>query len=258
MPVGPRILWRLNTRKSQPMACTSTGQCPADCAASTSVATPSARARAHHSAAGLIVPIVFEMCVKAKIFTSGREQFVELRQIEHAAVTEDGDVDELRAGAPGELLPRDEVGVVLQFGEQDFVAGLDVPVAPGGGDEVDGFGRAAREDDLGRLCRVDEPGGAFAGALVGGGGAVAQFVDAAVDVAVVVLVVAADRVDHRARLLAAGPAVEVDERFAVNLLVENGKVTPQGGPVGGGSGGFGEIVHGLGKKRERHLNLESF
>ena len=44
----------------------------------------------------------------------------------------------------------------------------------------------------------------------GGGGAIAQFVDAAVDVGVVVLVVIAQGLEHRARLLRGGGVVEVD------------------------------------------------
>jgi len=45
--------------------------CPALWAASTNVSAPTERALAQSSATGLIVPSEFEMCVKAKIFTSG-------------------------------------------------------------------------------------------------------------------------------------------------------------------------------------------
>ena len=44
------------------------------------------------------------------------------------------------------------------------------------------------------------------------------------DVGVVVLVVARDGVDHRARLLRSGGVVEIDQLLAVDLLVEDGKV----------------------------------
>ena len=69
MPVGPHILCPENARKSQPISCTSIGRCPALCAASTSVVTPSWRARAHNSPTGLIVPSEFEMWVIANSFT---------------------------------------------------------------------------------------------------------------------------------------------------------------------------------------------
>ena len=94
--------------------------------------------------------------------------------------------------------------------------------------------------------------------LVGGGGAVAQFVDAAMDVAVVVLVVMRDGVDDRPGPLAAGRAVEVDERLAVDLLVEDGKIAAERGPIDGGRlSVFGEVVHNR-NELDWNLNLESF
>ena len=71
MPVTPAILWPENARKSHPIARTSTGMCPIDCAASTTVTAPTLRARAQSSATGLIVPSVLETCVKANTLTSG-------------------------------------------------------------------------------------------------------------------------------------------------------------------------------------------
>src|SRR2546430_155852 len=64
-------MWPEKARKSQPNSCTSTGKCPALCAASTNVSTPIARAFWQSFATGLIVPSEFEMWVKAKSFTSG-------------------------------------------------------------------------------------------------------------------------------------------------------------------------------------------
>jgi hypothetical protein len=55
---------------------------------------------------------------------------------------------------------------------------------------------------------------------------VAQVVDAAVDVAVLFLVVPAQRVDDLPRLLAGRRAVEVDEPFPPRADPENGKVGP--------------------------------
>ena len=72
---------------------------------------------------------------------------------------------------------------MLHFREQNRVAGLEVFRAPGVGDQVDAFGRAARENDFGGFAGVEETGGAVAGGLEGHGGAAAQFVDAAMDVA---------------------------------------------------------------------------
>ena len=97
-----------------------------------------------------------------------REQAVECVEVEaeFGVGTEDRDVFQRGAGAGGELLPRNEVGVVLHLGREDDIAGLEVGGAPGLRDEVDRFGGAAREDDLGGVGGVDELGGAGAGGFV--------------------------------------------------------------------------------------------
>ena len=95
------------------------------------------------------------------------------------------------------------------------------------GDEIDAFGGAAREDDFVGAAGVEEFRGAGAGGFEGGGGAIAQFVDAAMDVGVVVLVVMTQRVDDGARFLRCGGVVEIDQRLAVDLLVENREIRAQ-------------------------------
>ena len=97
----------------------------------------------------------------------------------------------------GEQLPGHEVGVVLHLGEHDRVRPADVPAAPGVGDEVDGLGRVADEDDLARVGRVDEGRDRDARILVGRGRLLADRVDAAMDVGAVARVVA--RRPRRAR-----------------------------------------------------------
>jgi len=156
-----------------------------------------------------------------------------------AFVADDGDIGDFGAGAPGEQLPGHQVAVMLQFGEQDNVAGVQVFRAPGGGDEVDAFGGAAGEDDFIGLAGMEESGGARAGGLEGVGGAVAQFVDAAMHIGIVVLVIMGQRRDDGARLLRGGSVVQVHQRFAVNLLVQDGKILAQLGPINGGG-----VFHG--------------
>ena len=108
-----------------------------------------------------------------------------------------GDRDELEVAVAllDEELPRDEVGVMLHLGQDDHVAAIDVPPAPRVGDEVDRLGRVAGEDDLVAVGRVDEPGDLDPGRLVGGGRLLADRVDAAMDVGVVLAVVVGDGVD---------------------------------------------------------------
>ena len=116
-----------------------------------------------------------------------------------------GDRDELEVAVLllDEELPRDEVGVVLHLGQDDRVAAADVPPAPRVGDEVDRLGRVAGEDDLVAVGRVDEPRDPRPGLLVRGGRLLADRVDPAVDVGVVLAVVVGDGIDDDARLLAA-------------------------------------------------------
>ena len=113
---------------------------------------------------------------------------------------------------------------MLDLGGEDDVAGLEVGVAPAAGDEVDALGGAARENDLGGIGGMDESRDSRACALVGVGGAHGEGVEAAVDVAVVALVVVHERVDDGARFLGGGAVVEVDEGFAVDLLVQDREI----------------------------------
>jgi hypothetical protein len=115
---------------------------------------------------------------------------------------------------------------MLQRRNQDLVARLEPRPDVTLRDQVDRLGRAADVDDLlGRTC-VDEAADRLACSLVRVGGALAQRVHAAVDVGVVVLVVVVDGLDHCARTLARRGVVEIDERLAVDLLIQDREVAP--------------------------------
>ena len=127
MPLGPSILWPENAAKSTPSAWKSTGWCGTDWQAS------STRQRADrlgprdqlgdrgHRAGDV------RMMAERNDFHA----FVELQRVEvDAAVVGDAVPAQRRAGAPGQLLPRDQVGVVLQLGGDDDVAGADGVLEP--------------------------------------------------------------------------------------------------------------------------------
>ena len=157
------------------------------------------------------------------------DELVELRQVEPALVGE-AEPAQRRAGALGEQLPRHDVGVVLHLGDDDLVTGAEAQarVLRHGGervrDEVDRLGRVLGEHDLGGGARPDERRDLLAGALERLGGLGAERVHGPGDVGVVQLVVLPDRVDHLARLLRRVPGVEVDERVAVDLPVQDREV----------------------------------
>src|SRR5712691_1145438 len=141
-------------------------------------------------------------------------------QIELAPVAIDRQEDQLRPDALGQQLPRHDITMVLHLGEQNLVTAPDVPGAPGLGDEVDAFGRAAREYDFVRAARVEVFGGAGAGGLKSRRGAVAQFVDTTMDIRIVLLVIVPQSVDDRPRFLRGRRVVQVEQWMSMNLLVE--------------------------------------
>ena len=53
-------------------------------------------------------------------------------------------------------LPRYDVGVVFQFGQQDFIAGLDLRPAPALRHQIDGFGCTARKNDFIRTGSIQK------------------------------------------------------------------------------------------------------
>jgi hypothetical protein len=59
-PAGPPTLWPENAKKSQPRRRMSSGTCPADCAPSTNVRMPRARAKAVMRSIGASVPSTLE------------------------------------------------------------------------------------------------------------------------------------------------------------------------------------------------------
>ena len=114
---------------------------------------------------------------------------------------------------------------------QDHVPGLEILLAPRIRDEVDAFGCPAGEDDFISAAGIDEFRSADAGGFKRGCGAIAQFMDAAMDIGIVVFVVMAERVNHRARFLRCGGVVEIDQRLAVDFLIEDREVLPQCSPI---------------------------
>jgi hypothetical protein len=121
--------------------------------------------------------------------------------------------------------------VVLHFREQDAVPGLQIFRTPRVGHQVDALRRPAREHDLVRAAGIDELRRAGPGRFKGRCRPIAQLMDSAVHVGVVAFVVANQRVDHGARFLAGRRVVEIDQRFPVDLLIEDREVGAQGGPV---------------------------
>ena len=102
--------------------------------------------------------------------------------------------------------------------------------------------RAAGKNNFVRTSRAQIGRNPLPRVLVGLGRAGAQFVQPAMHVGVVVLVIMPERSEHRARLLRGGRVVEIDQRPAMHLLVEDRKVFPNRRPIDGSAG---DLVHDL-------------
>ena len=99
------------------------------------------------------------------------------------------------------------------------------------GDEVNSFGRAAGEDDFLRTGRAEISGDTFPGTFVGLGRARTEFVQAAVDIGVLVFVIIPQGVEHLSRLLGGRRVVEIDEGMIVRPLQQDRKIIPDRAPI---------------------------
>jgi len=87
--------------------------------------------------------------------------------------------------------------VVLEVGDQDFIAGLDLAASPAVGHQVDGLGGAAHEHDLAGRARVEVPAHDFTRLLVRIGCPLAERMHAAMHIGVQRRLVVLDRAQHR-------------------------------------------------------------
>ena len=147
---------------------------------------------------------------------------------QHLAVVIDRHDAQLRALGERKLLPRHDVGVMLEMRDDDLVARTHVLQAERVRHEVDGLGGAAHEHDLLRRRRIDEARHLVAGSLVGIRRTGSQLVRRTVDVGVFVLIEVRQAIDDRFRLLRRGRVVEPDQRPAVHGLRQDRKIPPDG------------------------------
>ena len=107
-------------------------------------------------------------------------------------------------------LPGHDVGVVLHLRDEDLVPGLQ-QMAVSGGHQIDGFGGAAGEDDLPGGRGMEKSAHFFPGSFHGIGGLLGKGVDAAVDVGVLVAVIAVHGADHLFGFLGGSSVVQIGE-----------------------------------------------
>ena len=145
--------------------------------------------------------------------------------VDDAAAVHRHDLDQ-GADLLGHQLPGNDVRVVLECGEQDFIAALQPVARVRLRHQVDRLRSATREDDFARRRCVDEAAHFLARFLEKIGGFLAQLVHAAMHVGVRIGLVAIDRRDHARGSLRRGGAVEVHQRLAVHLAAQDGEIAP--------------------------------
>ncbi len=155
-----------------------------------------------------------------------REQEVEGLQVESSfsVVACDGNILHSRSRPFRDYLPGNQIGVVFHFCQENHIASFEMSGAPALSYEVDRFGGAPCEDDLRRMAGIQKRGDAGSSCFVSVGGPHRERVKTSVDIGVVVLVVASQRVDHYAWLVGCGGIVQINERPSANHLMERGKV----------------------------------
>jgi len=130
-----------------------------------------------------------------------------------------------------EDLPGNDIGVTLEDRDHDLVVGFDMRSAIGLRNEVDRFSGSAREDDLARQRSVDEPANRLAGIFVGAGRFLAQLMQPAMNVGVLLAVEPGQAIDHCLRLVGGGGVIEVDQRAAVDLAPQDWKIATDRGDI---------------------------
>ncbi len=134
------------------------------------------------------------------------------------------------AGAAAEHLPGDDVGVVRIGGDDNLIAGGDkAGERKGLRHEVDAGRAAAGEDELSRRRGTEESSYGFAGSLVFLCGQAAEVVSTAVNVRVLLLIVAAGGFEHAGGFVRGGGVVQIHQRALAD--------------AGGKDGELGAVVH---------------
>ena len=117
--------------------------------------------------------------------------------------------------------------MVLELAEHDRITGLQAGAPPALSDEVDCLGRSPGEDDLHRVLDTEQPGDLLPDPFKRLGGALAQGMQAAVDICRIIGHVVDDRLDNLPRLEAGRRRVEIDERNSrADLLMQGRECRP--------------------------------
>ena len=116
---------------------------------------------------------------------------------------------------------------MLHLGNQDAITRPQHIAGPGRGHEIDRLGRSPGKNDRVRRRRIQETGDPFSGSFVKSGRSRAQFVEAPMDIGVVLTIVAAKLVNDALGSLGRGGVIQVNQRAPMYLLIQDRKILPE-------------------------------
>src|SRR6266403_3552193 len=123
-----------------------------------------------------------------------------------------------------ELLPGNNVGVMLEPRDHNFVVFLDVAVPPTLGDQIDALGGTTHEDDLTCGGSIQKSANFVPRALISIGRTCSQRVGSPVNVGILVAIKSRDPVNDRIRLLGSRGVVEPNQRSPVHMFLQDREV----------------------------------
>ena len=155
-------------------------------------------------------------------FYLGVEQVLQCLQIQFSFVVKWDDLQLCFFGQTN-LLPGNQIGMMLHCTDQNLISGLQAGQGKTLGYQIDSIRSPAGKNNLFGLWRVEETGTTFATAFVQGSCLGSQSVNPTVYIGVVLLVVFSLSFNHYLRFLGGGRIVEVHQ---IGEVLKNRKALP--------------------------------
>ena len=121
-------------------------------------------------------------------------------------------------------LPGHDIGMVLHGGDQHPVTWLQIDPPPGSRDQVQAFSGAFGPDNLARFGSIDKGRHLATRVLEFFRRTLSQGMRTTVHIAVVVAVIIDNRLDYRFGLLRGRCVIQIHQRMAIDLLVQNREI----------------------------------
>lgn len=135
-----------------------------------------------------------------------------------------------RIGGRGHQLPGNDVGVVVAFHQQDTIPRLEPGTQVALCHQIDPFGGPPGPDDLPVAGGPDPLGQLLAHLFEAAGGLIRQAMCSPVHIGIATLVVVAEGINDRARLLCGGRIVQIHQGVSVHPGGQQGEIPAQTGP----------------------------